>query len=93
MVDDNLFNYDYNNLETATDISMLQNPFITNFDALRNFFINKYESSLDLDIPLYYREGDSSGIITDDTIYSEDNLQMYYSLMQSELSPTETFET
>lgn len=92
-VDDNLFNYDNNNLETATDISMLQNPFITNFDALRNFFINKFESSLDLDIPLYYREGDSSGIIIDDTIYSEDNLQMYYSLLQSELSPTETFDT
>lgn len=29
-VDDNLFNYDPNNLEAATDISMLQNPFIPN---------------------------------------------------------------
>lgn len=92
-VDDNLFNYDPNNLEAATDISMLQNPFIPNLDALRNFFINKYESSLDLDIPLYFREGDSSGIITDDTVYSEDNLQMYNSLMQSEISPTDTFDT
>ncbi|MFX0028622.1 MAG: hypothetical protein ACFE8B_05400 [Candidatus Hermodarchaeota archaeon] len=91
-INDDLFFTDQNYLKTATDISMLQNPFMENFEGLRNFFINKYESSLDINIPLYFREGDTNGIIIDDTIYSEDNILMYNSLLQSELSPTETFD-
>lgn len=90
---ENLFNYDQNNLDIATDISMLQNPFTENFDLLRIFFEYNYKSSLDLDISLYFREGDTNGIITDDTIYSEDNLLMYNSLMNTEINPTETFDT
>ncbi len=89
---ENLFNFDQNNLDIATDISMLQNPFIENFDLLRIFFDNNYKSSLDLDISLYFREGDTSGIISNDTIYSEDNLLMYNSLMNKELDPTEIFD-
>ena len=89
---ENLFNFDQNNLDIATDISMLQNPFTENFDLLRIFFEYNYKSSLDLDISLYFREGDTNGIITDDTIYSEDNLFMYNSLMNTEIDPTETFD-
>ncbi len=89
---ENLFNFDQNNLDIATDISMLQNPFTENFDLLRIFFEYNYKSSLDLDISLYFREGDENGIITDDTIYSEDNLFMYNSLMNTELDPTEIFD-
>ena len=80
------------NLETASDITMLQNPFIENFDTLRSFFENNYKSSLDLNISLFYREGDVNGTITDDTIYSEDNILMYNSLMNTEISPTEIFD-
>lgn len=91
-IDDPVFDFDHNSLEMATDLSMLQNPFIQNFEGMHNFFINKYESSLEFDVPLYYREGDTNGIIIDDTIYSEDNLIMYNSLMKSEITPTETFD-
>jgi hypothetical protein len=89
---ENLFNFDRNNLDIATDLSMLQNPFTENFDLLRIFFENNYKSSLNLDISLYFREGDPNGIIIDDTIYSEDNLLMYKSLMSTEINPTETFD-
>jgi hypothetical protein len=92
ITDDYLFDHDLEGLENAADVSMLQNPFIINFDAMRTFFINKYESSLNLDVPLYYREGDSTGNILDDTIYSEDNLHVYSSLMHLELNPTETYD-
>ncbi|MFX0080765.1 MAG: hypothetical protein ACFE94_03335 [Candidatus Hodarchaeota archaeon] len=88
-----LFNFDKSDLDITTDLSMLENPFTENFDLLRIFFDTKYKSSLDLDIFLYYREGDTNGIITDDTIYSEDNLLMYNSLMKTELDSTEIFNT
>ncbi|MHA2392370.1 MAG: hypothetical protein ACXAEX_10370 [Promethearchaeota archaeon] len=80
------------NLETASDITMLQNPFIKNLDSLLTFFENNYKSSLDLGISTYFRFGDTNGIITDDTIYSEDNLILYNSLMKSEISEFETFD-
>jgi len=89
---ENPFNFDQNNLDIATDISMLQNPFSENFDLLRIFFEDNYKSSLGFDISLYLREGNTKGTITDGTIYSEDNLHMYNSLMNFEINPTETFD-
>ncbi|MFW9879424.1 MAG: hypothetical protein ACFFG0_40625, partial [Candidatus Thorarchaeota archaeon] len=90
-INDNISNFDQYDLDIATDISMLQNPFTKNSDLLRIFFQNNYKSSLDLDIILYFRNGDENGTIIDDTIYSEDNLLMYNSLMNTGLDPTETF--
>ncbi len=81
-----------NNLQTSSPISMLQDPFTKNFVKLRNFFENKYQSTLDFVIPTYYRYGDTNGDITDSTIFSEDNLLYYKSLMQTELNDIETFE-
>ncbi|MFX1344896.1 MAG: hypothetical protein ACFFAI_07290 [Promethearchaeota archaeon] len=91
--DEKVFDFDQNNLDIATDLSMLQNPFTEHFDLLHSFFENHYKSSLDLDISLYYREGDTNGTIIDDTIYSEDNILMYNSLMNTEMSPTQIFDT
>ena len=81
------------NLQTNTPISILQDPFTKNFDDLRNFFEHSYRSNLGFSVPLYYRYGDSDGDITDGTIFSEDNLLYYKSLMQMELSNAETYQT
>ncbi|MCK4370884.1 MAG: hypothetical protein KAW03_07435, partial [Candidatus Lokiarchaeota archaeon] len=80
------------NLQTSSATSMLQDPFTENFAQLRDFFETKYQSSLDFDIPTYFRYGDSDGNITDDTIFSEDNLFYYNSLTKMEIDDFETFE-
>jgi hypothetical protein len=90
--EENLFNFNQENLETATDTSILQNPYSVNFDVVRNFFENNYKSSLNPDVSTYFRYGDANGTITDDTVYSEDNLLIYNSLLKSEIDQTETFD-
>lgn len=81
-----------NDLQTSSPISILQDPFTKNFDQVRQFFENNYQSSLGFDIPIYYRYGDTNGDITDDRIFSEDNLLYYKSLMQTEINDIETYE-
>ncbi|MFW9999870.1 MAG: hypothetical protein ACFE88_07095 [Candidatus Hermodarchaeota archaeon] len=81
-----------NNLKTSTDTSMLQNPFTKNFDLLLEFFESKYQSSLQFNVPTYYRYGDNLGDIIDDTIFSEDNLLFYKSLL-TDIGSFETFDT
>jgi len=80
------------NPKLATDTSMLQDPFTKNFDVLQQFFESKYKADLDLGIDLYFRYGDTDGDIIDDTIFSEDNLLLYKSLMGTNLSHIETYE-
>ncbi|MFX0006432.1 MAG: hypothetical protein ACFFAV_06845, partial [Candidatus Hermodarchaeota archaeon] len=80
-------------LQTNTPISILQDPFTKNFDDLRNFFEHSYRSNLGFSVPLYYRYGDTNGDIIDGTIFSEDNLLYYKSLMQMELNDVETYQT
>lgn len=99
-VEDNFTNKNEDNLnvdvsipKTAADISLLQDPFTENFTLLRNFFENKYNSSLNYSISTYFRFGDGNGTITNDLIFSEDNLLLYKTLMQSEINQTETFDT
>ncbi|KKK55546.1 hypothetical protein LCGC14_3073460, partial [marine sediment metagenome] len=41
----------------------------------------------------YFRVGDGTGNIIDDTIFSEDNLLLYRTLMRAELNESEIFET
>ena len=77
--------------KTSIDTSMLQDPYTKNFENLKEFFINNYQSDLDYDIPIYYRVGDSTGNILDDTIFSEDNLLLYRTLMSTELNQSEIF--
>ena len=90
---ENSNNFDLENLETATDISILTNPYTVNFDEIRIFFDSNYKSNLNLDVSTYFRYGDTNGTITDDTIFSEDNLLIYNSFMKSEIDQTETFDT
>ncbi|MFX1523369.1 MAG: hypothetical protein ACFFCC_07695 [Promethearchaeota archaeon] len=91
-IPENIFDIERDNLQAATNTSMLQNPFISNFDVVRGFFETNYISSLGPEISTYFRYGDISGTITDDTIFSEDNLLIYNSLMKSELDQTELFD-
>jgi len=90
---ENAFEFNPETPKTAADISMLQNPYTKNFSLIREFFENKYQSGLDLNISTYFRYGNSSGAIIDDTIFSEDNLLYYKSLKKPEITATETFET
>ncbi|MFW9972662.1 MAG: hypothetical protein ACFFDF_20925, partial [Candidatus Odinarchaeota archaeon] len=96
------FNTNYNNFDNNSNIkdlkpnsviSLLQDPFTKNFEQIRQFFDNKYQSNLGFAIPTYYRYGDTNGVITDNSIFSEDNLLYYKSFKQFELSNYETFET
>jgi len=79
--------------EVATDISMLQDPFTKNLDSLLNFFGDNYESVLNPEVSTYFRYGNPNGTIIDDRIYSEDNLLFYKTLMKSQISEIETFNT
>ncbi|MFX1311209.1 MAG: hypothetical protein ACFFHD_01170 [Promethearchaeota archaeon] len=89
---ENISEFNQNNPILSTDTSMLQNPFIKNFDLMRQFFDSKYKSSLDPNINTYYRYGDENGTILDDTIYAEDNLLLYKTLLKSEINDIETFD-
>ncbi len=89
---ENTSEFNQNNPIPSTDTSMLQIPFTKNIDLMRQFFDDNYKSSLDLNIFTYYRYGDVNGTITDDTIYAEDNLLLYKTLMKTEISQTETFD-
>lgn len=80
------------NPDLATDTSMLQDPFTRNFEGIHQFFESKYKSDLNLGIDLYFRYGDNSGNIVDDTIFSVDNILLYKSLMGTDLSHTEIYE-
>ena len=91
--DNNQFKDINNNLQASSLSSMLQDPFTENFDLIRDFFDINYQSGLNYDIPTYYRYGDSNGDILDDTIFSEDNLLYYYSLMKWELTEAELYDT
>ncbi len=98
--EDNLANKNENIVEddisipnTAADVSILQDPFTKNFSLMRDFFDTNYNSSLDYNVSTYFRLGSGNGTITDDTIYSEDNLLLYKTLKQSEINQTETFDT
>lgn len=82
----------FNSLSTSPGAFMLQSPFTENFEAVYNFFENKYQSNLDFSISTYFRYGDTDGDITDDTIFSEDNILYYNTLMKSEIDRYETFE-
>ncbi|MFX1595918.1 MAG: hypothetical protein ACFFBK_07615, partial [Promethearchaeota archaeon] len=69
----------FNSLNSASSTSLLQDPFTKNFTLMHNFFEERYRTNLGFDISTYYRYGDSNGVITDGTIFSEDNLLYYNS--------------
>ena len=91
------FSLDDNNLD-ITDISLsagpeiFVDPFKINFTKKWNFFASKFKSDLDLDIETYYRRGNSLGVVTDDKIYSVDNLLLYKTLLKDATDAFDTFD-
>ncbi len=85
------FNTDEINLAAGPEI--FQDPFKVNFSDIWSFFKANYESDLALDIKTYFREGNDTGIITDDEVYPIDNLLLYKTLLKDDTNAFETFDT
>ncbi|MFX1384986.1 MAG: hypothetical protein ACFFBP_21360 [Promethearchaeota archaeon] len=85
-------------LKTQGISSILQDPYTENFSDMWLFFKNyfkspyKFKSPQGDNIPLYVSESDNTGTITDDTIYSLDNLLLYKSLLQQSYDEYDTFD-
>ena len=80
-------------LDTANDISELQDPFTINFSNIWSYFSANFLSDLtEYDISTYIRAKDSGGTIVDNGVYSLDNLLLYNSLLDVEYDQEETFE-
>ncbi|TFF92806.1 MAG: hypothetical protein EU544_06820, partial [Promethearchaeota archaeon] len=63
----------------GANISLLHDPYTLNFNDTWHFFDENFESDLNY---LYYGEGDVDGTITEDLIYSLDNLLLYNTLLK-----------
>lgn len=78
--DENNFN-DFTNIspknQGGAPASILQDPYTLNFSKIWGFFDGNYDSNLSLLIDTYYREGNSTGYISDYSVYSFDNLLLY----------------
>jgi hypothetical protein len=79
--------------ESAVGLEIFQEPFKINFDKIWTFFRTNYESDLTLNLSTYYRRGDSTGSILSDLIYSNDNLNLYRTLLKEEIDYYETFDS
>ena len=74
------------------DISLIKDPFTNNFSDIWDFFKDNYYINLWGDTPTYYGEGDVNGVISDESIYSLDNLLLYDTLLNHEYDSTEVLE-
>ncbi|MHA1192800.1 MAG: hypothetical protein ACTSP9_10955 [Promethearchaeota archaeon] len=79
-------------LNPSAGTSLFQDPFTVNFDKIWQFFDGKYQTDLEMGIDTYFRTGDASGIITDDTVYPIDTLTLYNTLLQDDLEWMELYE-
>lgn len=62
----------------GADPSLLKDPYTTNFnETWKDFFEENFQSDLGYAIETYYREGSIDGTITEDLVYSLDNLLLY----------------
>jgi len=65
----------------GADPSLVKDPYTTNFnETWKDFFEKKFQSDLGYAIETYYREGSADGTITEDLVYSLDNLLLYNTL-------------
>lgn len=79
-------------LDLSADLDdILEYPFLDNFSDIWLFFSSNYETSLNLPISTYFRNGDEDGTITDDKVYPVDNLYLYKSLLKNEVNATSTY--
>jgi len=86
-------NFDITDINLAAGPEIFVDPFKINFEKIWNFFSSKYESDLDMDIETYYRIGDNLGVVTDDKVYSVDNLLLYKTLLKDETDAFETYDS
>lgn len=88
--DDN--NFDLTDIGLAAGPEIFVDPFKVNFTKKWNFFNSKYKSELDMGIDTYYRSGNSLGVVTDDKVYSVDNLLLYKTLLKDDTDAFDTFD-
>jgi len=94
---ENNFN-DFTNISPKTQggapASILQDPYTLNFSKIWGFFDGNYDSNLSLVIDTYYREGNSTGDISDYSVYSLDNLLLYDTAKKyvEDLNSTQIYE-
>jgi len=86
-------NFDFTDINLAAGPEIFVDPFKINFEKIWNFFSSKYESDLDMDIETYYRIGNNLGVVTDDKVYSVDNLLLYKTLLKDETDAFETYDS
>ncbi len=79
-------------LNPSAGISLFQDPFTVNFDKIWQFFNGKYRTELNMGVDTYFRSGDASGIITDDTVYPIDTLLLYNTLLRDDLGWQELYD-
>jgi len=84
--------FDIADLGLAAGPEIFVDPFKINFEKIWNFFGLNYKSDLDMDIETYYRIGNNLGVVTDDKVYSVDNLLLYKTLLKEETDAFETFD-
>ena len=89
--DDN--NFDITDIGLAAGPEIFVDPFKVNFTKKWNFFNFKYKSELDMGIETYYRKGNNLGVITDDKVYSVDNLLLYKTLLKDDIDAFDTFDS
>ena len=78
-------------IEPSAGIEIFQDPFTVHFEDMLQFFNAKYKTDLNLDINTYFREGDSSGIISDDSVYPVDTMLLYNTLLKNDLTSEQVF--
>lgn len=78
-------------LNPSAGIEIFQDPFTINFEDMLQFFNTKYQTDLDFDVDTYFRVGDASGVITDDTVYPVDTMLLYKTLLKNDLTSEQTF--
>jgi len=88
--DDN--NFDITDIGLAAGPEIFVDPFKVNFTKKWNFFNSKYKTELDMGIDTYYRSGNSLGVVTDDKVYSVDNLLLYKTLLKDSTNAYNTFD-
>ena len=79
-------------LNPSAGIELFQDPFTVNFDKIWQFFGGNYRTELEMGVDTYFRTGDASGIITDDTVYPIDTLTLYNTLLRDDFEWMELYE-
>ncbi|MBY9003318.1 MAG: hypothetical protein KGD73_05050, partial [Candidatus Lokiarchaeota archaeon] len=86
------FDENESDLNPSAGTSLFQDPFTVNFEKILQFFDGKYQTDLEMGVDTYFRTGDASGVITDDTVYPVDTLTLYNTLLRKDLDWMELYD-